>query len=283
MEHIRPIQLIAKYKIYYLGFCSVDIKQYIAESEKKYHLRIKTVVHLDDELIAKIENVISKYQPLEIERAVKTILQRNPLDFKNVENAEVWIIDVVFGLPASPEDLREEIRKALECPETYVVVRNRNEPMNIETDRLNAVAEIEEEAKKRGLVRASLLSTDPDYNEYEEIDPSLVAGNEYNSAFLGYLEKVRLERPDMRVQTDTASQLFNWMKMPDRKSQDPVQDDTDFNKDIKGAPRVSPTKIKFVSKSIMGDMNDEEKVVKQVYKDKNGKKVILSRQYGKEK
>ncbi len=50
----------------------MDIRKYIAESEKRYHLRIKTVVPLDDALISKLENVIAKYQPLEIERAVKT-------------------------------------------------------------------------------------------------------------------------------------------------------------------------------------------------------------------
>jgi hypothetical protein len=32
----------------------------------------------------------------------------------------------------------------------------------------------------------------------------------------------------------------------------------------------------------MGDVNDKLKVVKQVYMDKKGKKVVLSRQYGKE-
>jgi hypothetical protein len=262
----------------------MDIKKYIAESEKRYHLRIKTVVKLDDESVSKVENTIAKYQPIEVERAVKTILQRHPLDFKNVENAEVWIIDVVFGLPASPVDVREEIRKTLDCPETYVVVRNRNEPIEIETARLNAIAEIEEEAKERGLVAAALLSTDPDYHEYNEIDARTVAGNEYNSAFLAHLEQVRKERPDMRVKLNKEQTLFNWMKMPDRKDQEPVQDGSDFNASIKDAPRVSPKKPKIVlpNASIMGDVNDELKVVKQVYTDKKGKKVVLSRQYGKE-
>lgn len=264
----------------------MDIKQYITETEskKRYHLRIKTVVKLDDELIGKIENAIAKYQPVEVERAVKTILQKNPLDFRNVENAEVWIMDVVFALPASPVDVREEIRKALDAPETYVVVRSRNEPMNIETLRLNAVAEIEAEAKERGLVRAPMLSTDVEYHEYNEIDPVTLAGNEYNSAFLAHLAQVQKEREDMRIKLPKEATLFNWIKMPDRKDQEPVQDGSDFNKDIKGAPPVAPkkTKIKFKGASIMGDVNDEEKVVKQTYMDAKGKRVVLSRQYGKE-
>jgi hypothetical protein len=261
----------------------MDIKKYITESEKRYNLRIKTVVGLDDELIGKIENAIAKYQPIEVERATKTILQKHPLDFKNVENAEVWIMDVVFALPASPVDVREEVRKALDAPEAFVVVRNRNEPMEIETARLNAVADIEEEAKSRGLVPASLLSTDPDYPEYEVTDPKALAGNDYNTAFLAHLAQVQKERPDMRVKLAKEQTLFNWMKMPDRKDQEPVQDASDFNKDIKGAPKVAPkVKIKFNDKSIMGDVNDETRVVNMLYTDKKGKKVVLSRQYGKE-
>jgi hypothetical protein len=262
----------------------MDIRKYIAESEKRYRLRIKTVVPLNDELVSKIENVIAKYDPIEIERATKTIIQRHPLDFKNVENAEVWIIDVVFALPASPVDVREAVRKALDAPETFVVVRTINEPMEIQTAYLNAVTDIEKEAAERNLSPASLLSTDPEYHEYDEVDANTLAGNEYNSAFLYHLAQVQKERKDMRVKIDPASTLFNWMKMPNRKDQEPVQDDTDFNKGIDGAPQVSPkkTKIKFQNKSIMGDVNDEEKVVTRVYKDKNGKKVVLSRKYGKE-
>ena len=33
-----------------------------------------------------------------------------------------------FALPAAPHVLRADVRKALDAPENYVFVRNRNEP-----------------------------------------------------------------------------------------------------------------------------------------------------------
>jgi hypothetical protein len=262
----------------------MDLKKFITDSQKKYFLRLKTVVPLEDKQMDRIERVVAKYNPISISRPKKTILQKNPLDFdREVENAEVWMVDMVFGMPADPIVIREDIRKALDAPTKYVVVRTQNDPTEIETLRLNAIDEINEEAKKRNLVPDGLL------NQMEYIegdgnseDGTHLFGNEYNNAFLFHLNKIRDERRDSKVKTDNA--LFNFLNMPKRENQEPVQDDVDFNAHISGAPKVKPkesdVKIKIPDTSIMGNKNDQTRVISKVFRDENGNKVVISRTFG---
>ncbi len=264
----------------------MDLKHYIAESEKQYHLRIKTVVPLDHELMDRIERAISKYQPIDISQPKKTIVQKHPMDFPNVETAEVWIIDVTLALPAQTSVMREDVRKALGCNETYVVVRYRNEAIELETLRQNALGDIEEEAERRGLKPAALLSNNPDYIEADEVNGNDLFGTAYNGALLHYLSKVEDERREARVATEPGSTLFRWIDTPDREDQQPVQDTRDFNADISGAPKIKPKTaprgVKIPDTKSLGNLDGQKHVVRRVFLDKNGKKVILSRELGGE-
>lgn len=252
----------------------MSIKQYIAEAEKQYNLRLKTIVPLDDEAMTKIEMAMAKYQPLSISRPNKTIMQRQPLDFPNVESGEVYIVDMCFGLPAAPHIIRADIRKVLDAPENFVFVRNKNEPGELQSEILNAIADIEAEAAKKGLVPAAILD-DPTYSEgitYEQ-----TYGNEYNAALLGYLATVEKERKDA-VQK-VVNMPFSWLDLPDRKDQEPVQDDSNFNAHIPDAPLVSPPTKKHpnVNYSIFGNFDPSASEVRRIYKDEKGNKVVLTR------
>lgn len=263
----------------------MDLRKFIADSEKHYHLRLKTVVPLEDKEMDRIERVVAKYNPISISRPKKTILQKAPLDFdREVENAEVWMVDMVFGLPADPIVIREDIRKALNAPIKYVVVRTQNDPTEIETLRLNAIEEINAEAKKRNLVPEALLNTQPEFIEGngDSEDGTHLFGNEYNNAFLFHLTKIRDARRDAQVKTEAS--LFDFLKMPKRENQEPVQDAVDFNAHIVGAPKVKPTeadvKVKIPNTSIMGNKNDQTRVISKVFRDENGNKVVISRTFG---
>lgn len=254
----------------------MGIKQYILESEKQYRLRIKTIIEIDDDAMDRIERVLSKYEPLEISRPKKTILQRHPLDFNNVDSAEVWIVDAVFALPASPGVVKEDIRKILNAPESFVVVRDDDEALELETLRLNAIKDIEEEAEKLGLKPTSLLSTDPLYAEVE-ISADQLFGDEYNNMLLGYLGKVQDERKNMEVKAQ--SPLFDFLDMP--KEQEPAQDKADFNASIKDAPKVKPKFTKVPSTTQYGTVKQiGSDTISRAYMDKTGKRVILARKLG---
>jgi hypothetical protein len=247
----------------------MDLKQYVTESEKQYRLRLKTIVPIDDAIMDKIENYLTKYKPLSVSRPNKTILQREPLDFPNVAAAEVYIIDMIFGLPAAPHILRADLRKLLDAPENYVFVRTRNEPGEIETARLNALADIEAEAAKRGLVRGSLLN-DPDYDEAEH-DHQDMYGTDYNAALLSYLATVEDERHEKVQQVQNAP--FKWLA---------VTSGDNYNEDIADAPFVTwKTKsTPDVSQHMLGDIDQSQGSIRRTYLDGNGKKVVLTRKLG---
>jgi len=261
----------------------MDIKTYIAESEKQYKLRLKSVIPLDDDAMDAIETAVAKYQTLELSSPKKTIMQSHPMDFVNIPSAEVYIVDMTFGLPVSASVMREDIRKALDCPETFVVVRYPNDAVEIENERKAAADELEAERKKKNWRFSALLDTGVEYPEYPETDANDLYGDAYNGAFLSYLEIVRKERDDAKVKAENAP--FVWMDIPDRDAQEPVQDDADFNKDIKGAPKVKPNtpKNKAISdQKITGSVNDRTKVTR-LYKDKNGNRKAASMMMGDSK
>jgi len=261
----------------------VSIMTYINETEKLYKLRLKSIVPLNDEAMDRIERAVIRFQPLDISRPRKTIFQSNPMDFPNVSGAEVWIVDLTFGLPASAPAIREDIRKALNAPECYIVVRGENEALELETKRLTALAEIEIEAAKRGLVPAALLSSDPGYPEGMESDAEL-SGDAYNTSFLAYVGKVEAERHEKQAKKDKA--VFRWLDIPDRPKPDVTEDPNRVNAHIKGAPKIAPTAndargIRLPVTMTYGNIDaTANTVVKRVYLDANGNRIVLSRYLG---
>lgn len=257
----------------------MHLHEYLAETEKQYHLRLKTVVPLDDAAMERIEMTLAKYMPLMISTPKRTILQRQPLEFPDVQNAEVYIVDMTFGLPAAPPVIRDDLRKALNAPDSHVFIRNMYSPGEVEIARLNAVKDIETEATAKGLTLVAMLD-DEDYNESEEHDNAELFGNSYNRAFLNYLGTVQQERQAKVAKVETAP--FNWLDLPDRADQI-VQDDADFNAHIPGAPKVAPTETKGpeVSTSILGFYRPAPTdQVRRLYQDANGKRVVLTRELG---
>jgi hypothetical protein len=177
--------------------------------------------------------------------------------------------------------VREDIRKALHAPETFVVVRSPNDGMEIEGERRAAAAALEATRKAKGLRFAALLDTGTAYPEADVTDAADLAGDAYNASLLSYLHAVQQERADASVKAANAP--FIWLDIPDRKSQQPVQDDSDFNQDVKGAPKISPggpLNPRIAGRSILGSVDDRVQV-SRLYKDKDGNRVKASVMMGK--
>lgn len=249
------------------------LREYLANNERKYHYRIKTVVPLDDAAMDKIERAIVKYLPLDIGRVEKTIFQRNPLDFPGVENAEVYFVDITTGLPASSYILQQDLRYALNIPEKFIVVRAPNEPTEVETQRINALADMESEADAKGLKPAALIDTGKEYPEAADVDAEDYYGDKYNSRLLDYLKEIEEER-DMAVQAANAPKPFDWLA----NELEPKQDETDFNTHIKDAPRPAKGKRGHPSTQVAdpGNLDDNERVYKKAYT-KNGGVTVLTK------
>lgn len=181
-----------------------SFKDYVENNEREYSLRIKTVSDLGDEEMALIERVLSKYVVKDITTPTKTIMQKHPLDFVDINNAEVWIVDVVTALPTSAYVLQQELKLALALPEKYIVVRAVNDPIEVENQRMASNDEIDMTAMEKGVSPSARLSTDASYDEDElgELDEP-VYGDEYNSQFLEMVAKVAAEREKFAASPDS--------------------------------------------------------------------------------
>ena len=161
-------------------------------------------------------------------------MQKHPLDFVGIENAEVWIVDLVVGLPISAYVLRQELKLALNISENFIIVRNPNDPLEVENQRLDAKDEIDDMADKKNLQPGSRLSTDSNYDLDERGDlEEPIYGDEYNSKFLSMLAKVKEEREKLLAEPDDNSLNKEAETVADSLE---AVDANEFNKGIKGAP-----------------------------------------------
>src|ERR1051325_10307022 len=178
---------------------------------------------------------------------------------------------MTFGLPAAPHVIRADMRKLLNAPESYVFVRDCNEWGEIETMKLNALADIEMEAERRGLKPAALL-TDPDYAEMGEFDESELYGSDYNDALISYLSSVEKEKRDSVMKVEHAP--FRWLDLQHPKD-DNQQSTQNYNANVDDAPfaTLKPKKKPEVRQSMLGSIDLSKQVVRRMYVDSNGKKV----------
>lgn len=266
-----------------------SFRQYLAEAQsKEYHYRIKTVEEMTEEKINKIEKVLDKYKLIEFNGPKKTIIQDHPLDFTDIENAEVYVFNAITKYPVSSYILLQELKTSLQIPEKFMVVRGDNEPIEVETERLRAMDEMEAEAEEKGYKRESLLSTEQHYPEAERNDYSTkFYGDEYNLRFKSYLANIAATRKSMKYQSH--DELYDWTK--EEVVDSPNYDGYGFNDHIKDAPevvhkgKVSKKKTKedhypqdaeeHISHE--GNFDDDVRKYTRSYRDPKGQQVYLSR------
>ncbi len=164
------------------------LREYIETLQQKHDVRIKLACECSDEMCDRIEKHLEKYDAEKISRPSKTILMRRPLDFPNMDMAEVYIIDFTANLPVSPEMLKQELARLLSISEAEVVVRMANEPREVE-------AENDEEGEKfKDEKKPAILGTDYSKEEAPGTKASDLFGDKYNSAFLKELKKLSDDR-----------------------------------------------------------------------------------------
>jgi hypothetical protein len=160
--------------------------EYIQDLETKHDIRIKFCFEITDDMMDRIERHLQKYDAEKISKPTKTILQTRPMDFPQLDSAEIYIIDFTSTLPVSNEMLRQELIRILNVPEGYVVVRNKADVPEIEQE-----SEIFQEKDKDYQVKVGAEYTKEEQPELKAKD---LFGDKYNSAFLKQLKKLSDER-----------------------------------------------------------------------------------------
>ena len=158
--------------------------EYIEQLKTKHEIRVKIAVPLEDGQLDKIEKHLEKYDAERITAPHKLILQKRPLDFPDLDSAEVQIIDFVAGLPVSNEVLKMEISKLLNCVERYVVVRHATDPRETQDD-------IAKNSLQDGKAGKAKLGTDYEKDEASGTPAAELSGDNYNTNLLKELKKLR--------------------------------------------------------------------------------------------
>lgn len=179
-----------------------SLLEYFESVRKQHNIRIKLACGCSNEMLDKIERYLEKYDAEQISAPQKTILQKTPLDFPQLDKAEIHIIDFVANLPVSLQELHVNLARILRVPEGYVVVRNATDPRETQDPKIDP-----ENYKPR-------LSTDPDYlpEEKPEVGADELFGDKFNTSFLKELKKLADDRrKDMPKIVD-----------PDRPASEPI-------------------------------------------------------------
>lgn len=191
---------------------------YLAESAKSFGYRVKSVTPMDAHFVETLEKALFKYDIQSVSAPKKLMAQKVPMDFASFPMAEIWILDIKTGVPASSYVLATELRAAFQLSDNMLVVRGDNEPVEIEAE---AIEEIHKDDAKAVL-------ENPEYEG--EAQPKEVAyGDTYNKKFLGYLAQIKAEAEAKTVpaiEEIKKTNKFSWLNKKDTTVAD------DFNADM---------------------------------------------------
>lgn len=102
--------------------------QYLTESQKTYEFRIK-IAELDpSEYMDRLESVLEAYGLESITKPKRLPITESNIDFPNIKNAQIWLMDAVFKYPAGSEQVRAIISERAQVPQNCVFVVPRNHP-----------------------------------------------------------------------------------------------------------------------------------------------------------
>ena len=161
-------------------------EQYMAERQTHHEFRLKVASPLTDKHMDALELHLRKYDGFDISSPIRTIIQRNPRDFKSIDATEVYIVDFKTNVPAQPEMLLAELVQKMGIHERFMILRNKNEPLHIE-DEENATEGVAEKSKDY-----HTRLTDPDYKEVKNPKATDYYGEEYKKKFLKLHKKKKL-------------------------------------------------------------------------------------------
>lgn len=222
-----------------------EFKKILQNSKKTYNYVLKMVHRIDDRDFAELCDYLRKYQLVEISPIKKTPIHKNPIDFIELENAEIYIVKFTLGYPVSSFILTQEIKIALACPEKYFIVRSEFEWQEFENKRIVAQRELDDEALEKGLKPTSKLSSDP-HNPESELRPSSnnFYGNEFLNTFKAFLAKERSKYDNPNPITTEFNLNCGLFKDLANMKYDKAED---YNKDIPDAPKtITPDDAKKI-------------------------------------
>ena len=97
-------------------------KEYLAESERTYNYRIKTVGEMPTDFVKKLKDKLEQFDPDSIGDVKTTPIQAKPADFPAFENEKVSSFDVKLRYPAIEPQIKQ-IARLLGWDENRIIMQ----------------------------------------------------------------------------------------------------------------------------------------------------------------
>lgn len=150
------------------------------ESKKTYPFKIGVAGPLPEGFADKLETSLAKYDVAKMSSGKKTPIQERPLDFPQLQNMEVTYFEVEVNYPTTTQVLQEYIGKCCGLDQSYIIVRNPNEPQE----------RYQQEAKEKSDTYEPMLTKEDMGGESAQKD----VGSDRVMELLKELEKARKEQ-----------------------------------------------------------------------------------------
>lgn len=251
-------------------------KEYLEESQNTHTYRIKIVVEPTEDRMESIERLLKRYDLISVSTPQKiSNPQKTSLEFRDIDNENEWYVDVSIGMPLSSYILQQELRAALDIPEKFIVVRNDNEPIEVESQKQQMLRDLRAKLKDDGYTeKASLLSTNRYYLDAEQPAIEDAYGDKYNKKFLNLLADIAKNRKNQEFEAQDGHIKISELK---KVKQEPTQDIADFNANYDTPKPVTkpkspvnyPVDPNYLTSN--GNFDDDSKTYFTIAKNKNNK------------
>ncbi len=158
-------------------------KDYLTESQKVYHFKIKVAGEIPEGFEDQLKSRLERCKVVSFEKIATTPVQKVPLDFPNINNAEVTVYEAIMEYPITSPEISRDIRE-IGLEDDLFRVRGSSEPTEVD----QIVLTSEEEPSGEAMLQ------DPNYHETENVKHKDYFGADYNKSFLKDLEKTAKER-----------------------------------------------------------------------------------------
>ena len=198
-----------------------DLTDYIMLRKSEKTFRIKFAFQPKDVDMDRVERHLKKYDVKDIGPISKTIFQKNPVDFADIKNSEIWIFDVVLGFPVTNASLKEELCRIFKTHPKYIVVRGEHDPL---LDQADEILEDQEDCEIANSEDEDPKLLNAEYEEFAEYEAAAkdYYGDEYNEDMLKVFaeEKAKLDARYHKYDFPAGEGLF-----PETAKDSDVKDD----------------------------------------------------------
>jgi hypothetical protein len=201
----------------------MKFKNYLANVEKVFKFRIKTLFPLEDELMDLLEKALQKYRPNAVSKPFKTMFTTNPLGFTGEKCVEVYMCDIELTVPVTTLVLQHDLRDSLGLHKDAKDLKVFGESQQDLEGDMEVCCDEDKECGPAKL----------ENEKYEEVEESKFEdfyGDDYNSKFLAYVKKVEAERRAKTGRGETKDAKHPITKWADQPKAEPKDSDTEQKK-----------------------------------------------------